>query len=223
GMITFSAIYAFTENFMLPLSHDEVVYGKHPLIYKMPGDEWQKFANLRLLYGYMYAHPGQKLLFMGGEFGQTSEWNHDGSLDWHLMEFGPHQGAQNFTRAVNHTYQRERALWDLPFDGAGFEWVDIADHENSVISFVRKSKDGEEVVLIVCNFTPVPREHYGLGSHAEGTWTEILNSDDSPFGGSGVLNPHPIRTEALPKHGREHSIKVTLPPLGVTYLKFKAK
>ncbi|SDL90821.1 1,4-alpha-glucan branching enzyme [Catalinimonas alkaloidigena] len=220
--ITFSTVYGFSENFMLPLSHDEVVYGKQPLIYKMPGDDWQKFANLRNLYGYMYGHPGTKLLFMGAEFGDTSEWNHDGTLNWHLLEYDNHKGLRNWLKDVNKVYQQEKALYELPFDPSGFEWVDISDHNNSVIAFLRKSKDGAEKIMVVCNFTPVPRDNYRLGSPEAGTWTELLNSDNHDYGGSGVNNPYPIHTEAINKHGRPHSLSLTLSPLGVSYLKFQA-
>ncbi|UII34113.1 1,4-alpha-glucan branching protein GlgB [Fulvivirga ulvae] len=221
--ITFSAYYAFTENFMLPLSHDEVVYGKNPLLYKMPGDEWQRFANLRALYGYMYAHPGAKLLFMGGEFGQTSEWSHDQSLDWHLADYPLHQGVQQELIALNQLYKTEKALYEISFEQAGFEWIDIHDALNSVISFVRKGLSNKEQLLIICNFTPVPRENYRVGVPEKGFWKEVFNSDDQTYGGSHVKNNKAIASEPLQAHGRDNSITLTLPPLGVVYLKFSEK
>lgn len=221
--ITFSAYYAFTENFMLPLSHDEVVYGKNPLLYKMPGDEWQQFANLRALYGYMYAHPGAKLLFMGGEFGQTSEWTHDNSLDWHLTDYPLHQGLQQELMALNQLYKTEKALYEISFEEAGFEWIDIHDALNSVISFVRKGKSAQQQILVICNFTPVPRENYRVGVTKKGFWKEVFNSDDQAYGGSHVKNNEAIASEPLQAHGRDNSITLTLPPLGVVYLKYSEK
>ncbi|MBL6447474.1 1,4-alpha-glucan branching protein GlgB [Fulvivirga sp. 29W222] len=218
--ITFSAYYMFTENFMLPLSHDEVVYYKNALLYKMPGDEWQRFANLRALYGYMYAHPGAKLLFMGGEFGQTSEWSHDQSLDWHLTEYPLHQGVQKELMALNQLYKTERSLYEISFDEAGFEWIDIHDDANSVISFVRKGKSDTELILVMCNFTPIPRENYRVGVPKEGQWKEIFNSDDQAYGGSHVKNIGVITSEPFQSHGHDNSIVLTLPPLGVVYLKY---
>lgn len=219
--ITFSIVYAFTESFMLPLSHDEVVYGKQALINKMAGDEWQKFANLRALYAYMFAHPGAKLLFMGAEFAQTSEWSHDLSLDWHLTEYPTHQGIQKVIKAVNKLYKTELALYELSFDAEGFEWIDIHDDVNSVISFIRKSRNSKEIILVVCNFTPIPRENYRVGVPTAGYWNEIFNSDNQQYGGSNVLNPEPLVTTPLQAHGRADSITLTLPPLGVTYLKHR--
>lgn len=219
--ITFSIYYAFTENFMLPLSHDEVVYGKQPLIYKMPGDNWQKFANLRALYAYMYSHPGNKLLFMGAEFGQTSEWNHDASLDWHLKFQHFHKGLLNCVKVLNSLFKTETALYELGFEESGFEWIDIQDAANSCISYVRKGSSEYDLVLVVCNFTPVIRENYRLGAPAAGYWKEIFNSDDKAFGGSGITNPNTIETAQEPKHGRDQSIALTLSPLGVTYLKYE--
>ena len=219
--ITFSTTYAFSESFMLPLSHDEVVYGKQPLINKMPGDEWNKFANLRNLYAYMYAHPGTKLLFMGAEFGQTSEWNHDSSLDWHLTDQDPHRKMQETLKALNHLYKSEPALYEKSFEPEGFEWVDINDAESSVVSFLRKGSARKDDILIVCNFTPVPRENYRIGVPAEGNWEEIFNSDDEKFGGSNIKNEGGIDTMDLPTHGKNHSVALKLPPLGVLYLKRK--
>ncbi len=217
--ITFSLAYAFTENFMLPLSHDEVVHGKGPLIGRMPGDEWQRFANLRLLYSWMYTHPGTKLLFMGGEIGQTSEWKHDNSMEWHLLDYAPHQGILNFTKAINNLYKTEPALHELQFDGEGFEWIELNDAHNSVLSYLRKGTDAKDTLVIVANFTPVVRENYRVGINESGTWKEIFNSDDTPFGGSGQLNTKSIKTEKQPFHGREHSLTLNLPPLGISILK----
>lgn len=217
--ITFSTYYAFSEKFMLPLSHDEVVHGKNPLIYKMPGDEWQQFANLRALYGYMFGHPGTKLLFMGNEFGQTSEWSHDSSLDWHLLQYRFHQGIQLLIKDLNALYTSEPALHELNFEAAGFEWIDIGDRQNSIIIMLRKDASYQTYILIACNFTPTVHEGYRIGVPFPGTWKEILNSDHSQYGGSGVINADPVPAESIPHHGRNQSITVTLPPLGVTYLK----
>jgi 1,4-alpha-glucan branching enzyme len=219
GQITFSIHYAFTEHFMLPLSHDEVVHGKGSLLRKMPGDDWQKFANLRLLFGYMFAHPGAKLMFMGGEFGQEKEWNHDSSLEWHLLYDGSyHQGLQQTVRNLNQLYRGEPALHELGFDPRGFEWVELHDATNSVISFLRKGNSEREVVLVVCNFTPVVRENYRVGVPFKGEWREIFNTDSRHFGGSGVENGI-VKTFPIPYHGRSHSVSLTLPPLGVSYFK----
>jgi 1,4-alpha-glucan branching enzyme len=220
GQITFSIHYAFHENFMLPLSHDEVVYGKGPLIDKMPGDEWQKRANLRLLFGYMYAHPGAKLLFMGSEFGQTREWSHESSLDWHLLDNTGHRQVWEWVKQLNHFYSAEKALYECMFSQSGFEWIDYHDAVNSVINFLRKGADPEDVIVVVCNFTPVVRENYRIGVPFEGGWEEILNSDDQAFGGSGIRNSN-IEAMTAPIHGRPYSMAVTLPPLAVLYLKRK--
>ena len=185
---------------MLPLSHDEVVYGKGPLIDKMPGDDWQKRANLRLLFGYMYAHPGAKLLFMGSEFGQPREWSHESSLDWHLMNYEPHRQIWEWLKTLNHYYCSEKALYECMFHPGGFEWIDLHDAANSVISFLRRGS-GEHIVVVVCNFTPVVRENYRVGVPAEGHWQEILNSDRTEYGGSGVINPY-IEAVAAPMHDR---------------------
>jgi len=216
--ITFSIWYAFSENFVLPLSHDEVVYGKRSLLGKMPGDDWQKFANLRLLLGYMYAHPGKKLIFMGGEFGQRNEWYHERGLDWHLLAYPMHAGVRRWVEDLNSTYATEAALHELDFDQGGFEWVDFRDYEQSVISFERKGRSGE-VVLVVCNFTPVPRENYRVGVGRPGRWRELLNSDAVPYGGSGWGNFGGVEAEEAEAHGRRYSLRLTLPPLGVLYLK----
>ena len=216
--ITFSLNYAFTENFMLPLSHDEVVHGKGPLIDRMPGDEWQRFANLRLLYGYMYTHPGTKLVFMGGEIGQTSEWKHDYSLDWHLLEHAPHQGVQQLTKALNKLYQSEPALYQNGFTAEGFEWIELNDYQNSVLSFIRKGENEADNLTVICNFTPVVREHYRIGING-GTWQEIFNSDAKEFWGSGVANEGKIQSQAQLHHGRPNSLELTLPPLSVIIFK----
>ncbi len=216
--LTFSIWYAFNENFVLPFSHDEVVHGKGSLLARMPGDDWQKFANLRLLFGYMYAHPGKKLLFMGGEFGQWREWNHDQSLDWHLLEHAPHQGVQRWILDLNRYYRSESALFRHDFDAGGFEWVDLHDWEQSVVSFLRKGDDPDEIILVVCNFTPVPHTHYRVGVPRGGFWREALNSDASIYGGSGQGNLGGVETDSVPVHGRSHSLSLNLPPLGVIYL-----
>jgi len=211
--LTFSMIYAFTENFILALSHDEVVHGKNSLLNKMPGDEWQKFANLRLLMGYMYAHPGKKLLFMGMEFGQGNEWNHDTSLDWHLLQYPLHSGMQKWMQDLNALYRSEPGLYEKDFTHDGFEWVDFHDWGNSVISFIRKGKDPEDTVLAVCNFTPVPRHNYKIKAPAAGFWKEMLNSDAKEYGGSGMGNSG--RVEA----GQDGTVSLTLPPLGILIFK----
>jgi len=216
--ITFSLVYAFTENFMLPLSHDEVVYGKKSIVNKMPGDEWQKFANLRLLYGFMFTHPGTKLIFMGSEFGQTSEWNHDSSLDWHLLNYDIHRGSLKWVSRLNHLYKSEKALYQIPFDGNGFEWIDYSDTQNCIISFLRKGYDEHDKILVVCNFTPVVRYNYRIGVPKNGLWKEILNSDYFEFGGSGIGNGE-IHTEDIYAHHHEHSINITIPPLSVLCFK----
>ena len=217
--LTFSIWYAFFENFVLPLSHDEVVYGKGSLIRKLPGDEWQKFANLRLLFGYMYAHPGKKLLFMGGEFGQWDEWYHEKSLDWHLLEQPAHRGVANWVRDLNACYRNETALHQVDFSYEGFEWVDFHDSEASVIAFLRKSRNKKEVVLVVGNFTPVPRIGYRLGVPWGGHWKEILNSDARDYGGSGLGNMGGVDADPIADHGKKHSVQLVLPPLAVVFLK----
>ncbi|WPP50884.1 1,4-alpha-glucan branching protein GlgB [Catalinimonas niigatensis] len=221
GEITFSLMYAFTENFMLPLSHDEVVHGKGPLIDKMPGDEWQKFANLRILYAYMYAHPGTKLLFMGGEFGQTREWKHDQSLDWHLNEFAPHGSLQWMVKKLNEFYRSEPAFHEFQFQHEGFEWIDINDWQNSVISFVRKGHQEQNNVYVVINFTPTVKENYRIGVPKKGFMKEVFNTDDLEFNGSGVLNSGSLETLPIPAHGRERSVNLKLPPLGAIFLKYE--
>lgn len=216
--LTFSIWYAFSENYVLPLSHDEVVYGKGSLLNKMPGDDLQKMANLRALFGYMYAHPGKKLLFMGGEFAQWNEWNHDTSLDWHLLDNPAHRGVQNWVRDLNHFYREQPALHQLDFSAEGFEWVDFHDAENSVITFIRRAANAEDMVLVVCNFTPVPRENYLVGVPRGGRWREALNSDAREYGGAGFGNAGGVDSAPVPAQGRYHSLYLTLPPLGVLYL-----
>jgi len=217
--LTFSAWYAFSENFVLPLSHDEVVHGKGSLSGKMPGDEWQRFANLRLLFGYMFAHPGKKLLFMGGEFAQGREWDHDNSLDWHLAGEEPHAGVKRWVDDLNRVYVEERALHELDFSREGFRWIDARDSDNSVISFLRFGKDSSEAILAVCNFTPIPRYGYVLGVPFGGRWREILNSDAGLYGGSGTGNLGGVEAEGELSHGFPWRVTLTLPPLGVVLLK----
>jgi 1,4-alpha-glucan branching enzyme len=216
--LTFRMLYAFQENFILPLSHDEVVYGKGSLLAKMPGDDWQKFANLRLLLGYMYGQPGKKLLFMGGEFGQWSEWYHEASLDWHLLDYPRHVALQRWVEDLNRLYRREPALFTQDFSPGGFEWIDCNDVEQSVITFLRKGREGE-VILVACNFTPVPRHNYRVGVPTGGFWQEILNSDALEYGGSGHGNLGGMEATPIPCHGRLHSLNLTLPPLGVVFFK----
>jgi len=219
GRLTFSAWYAFAENFLLPLSHDEVVYGKGSLLGRMPGDDWQQRANHRLLLGYMYAHPGKKLLFMGGEFGQRGEWHHDRSLDWHLLEQPGHRGLQTWVRDLNHFLRGEPALHQVDFDAEGFEWMDLHDAEHSVIAFVRRGRRADDLLLVVCNFTPVPRPNYRVGVPREGWWDEVLNSDAWMYGGSGQGNLGGIETDPVPCRGQFQSLVLTLPPLAVVVLR----
>jgi 1,4-alpha-glucan branching enzyme len=217
--LTFRMLYSFQENFVLPLSHDEVVHGKGSLIGKMPGDEKNKFANLRLLYGYMFAQPGKKLLFMGDEFGQVSEWAHDTSLEWHVLQYPPHSGLQNWVGELNRLYRQEPGLHMLDTDASGFEWVDCNDNLTSTISLLRKSDSAKDTVLVVCNFTPIPRVAYRVGVPVGGFWRELLNSDALEYGGSGVGNFGGVTAEAEPAHGRPFSLKLTLPPLGASFFK----
>jgi 1,4-alpha-glucan branching enzyme len=220
NQITFSLMYAFSENFILPLSHDEVVYGKGSMIRKMPGDDWQKFANLRLLYGYMFGHPGKKLLFMGDEFGQWNEWNHDTSLDWRLLEEGSrHKKLQRWVRDLNTLLRGERALYELDSNWAGFEWIDCNDVARSVLTFLRKGHRPEDTLLFICNFTPAPRHNYRVGAPDGGFWKEIMNSDAPLYGGSGQGNLGGVEASPLPMHGRPWSLSVTAPPLGVVIFK----
>ena len=217
--LTFSLWYAFAENFVLPLSHDEVVYGKKSLLDKMPGDEWQKLANLRLLYGYMYGHPGKKLLFMGGEFGQWDEWNFEKSLDWHLLNDQQHRKLKLWLKDLNEFYRLEPAMHQLDFERLGFEWLDIQDWEKSIISFVRRARNPEHLVITVCNFTPIPRKNYRMGVPVSGHWKEVLNSDASDYGGSGHGNLGGVDADSHPFHRRTHSISITLPPLGCLFFR----
>jgi len=217
--LTFRMVYAFTENFMLPLSHDEVVHGKGSLLTKMPGDGWQKMANLRLLLGYMWAMPGKKLLFMGGEFGQWSEWNHEESLAWHLLDEKAHAGLRHWVGDLNRVYRELPALHVLDFDARGFEWVTADDAEHSVLAFLRKGEDADDDVLCVFNFTPVPRENYRVGITRAGVWEEVLNSDAEPYGGGGWGSLGTIESAPAPCHGRPHSLVLTLPALGAVYLR----
>ncbi len=219
NLLTFRMLYGFTENFVLPLSHDEVVHGKGSLIGKMPGDEWQKFANLRLLYGYMFAQPGKKLLFMGDEFGQVREWAHDTSLEWHVLQYSVHSGVQKWVEQLNRVYREQPALHELDNDPAGFEWVDCNDTAASVVSLLRKGRSPRETILVVCNFTPVAREAYRVGVPSDGYWRELLNSDASEYSGSGVGNLGGAKAEAHPAHGRPWSLTLRLPPLGALFLK----
>jgi 1,4-alpha-glucan branching enzyme len=219
GQLTFSIWYAFTENFMLSLSHDEVVHGKGSLMSKMPGDDWQKFANLRLLLGYLYTHPGKKLFFMGAEIGQRREWNHDWSVEWHLLDFAPHQGLRQWVRHLNILYRAEPTLFELDFDPTGFEWIDFTDADNSVVCFLRKSRNTGDAVLVALNFTPVPRHNYRVGVPSGGFWKELLNSDAREYGGSGQGNFGGAESTPVPMHGKYHSLSITLPPLGMVVFK----
>nr|WP_315163807.1 1,4-alpha-glucan branching protein GlgB [uncultured Flavobacterium sp.] len=217
--LTFSMTYTFSENFMLPLSHDEVVYGKKSIAGRMPGDEWQKFANLRLLYGYMFTHPGTKLLFMGAEFGQSAEWNFEGSLDWHLLQYPFHEGIKKVITDLNELYKTQPALHEKQFSPEGFEWINYSDHQNAVMSFIRKGNKPKDDVIVVCNFTPVVRENYRIGLPKKGKLTEIFNSDLAIYGGSGITNATKLAIESLPYDGRDYSAALNLPPLGVAVFK----
>ena len=212
--VTFSILYAFTENFVLPISHDEVVYGKRSLISKMPGDEWQRFANARAFLGYMFCHPGKKLLFMGSEIGQTYEWNHASQVDWWLLDYEIHRRFQAYNQALNHFYQREPALWEVDFQYQGFEWIDLHDVEHSVLSFVRRGKRSEDYLVIVCNFTPQPHWNYRVGFPEAGVHLEVFNSDAEAFGGSNMGNGGRVMAEPIQVHHRAASASLTLPPLG---------
>ena len=218
--LTFVIWYAFNENFILPLSHDEVVHCKGSLYGRMPGDAWQKCAQLRLLYGYYFTQPGKKLMFMGGEFGQVREWNHDASLDWHLLEDAAHRQLHRWFAELNHLYTTQPALYELDFESEGFEWIDFHDSEQSVISYLRKAKDADDALVVVLNFTPVPRYAYKVGAPKGGLWRELLNSDADAYGGSGVGNPQPIEAEPVSFFDRfDFTLSLTLPPLGMLILK----
>jgi 1,4-alpha-glucan branching enzyme len=222
GQLTFSLIYAFNENFVLPLSHDEVVYGKGSLIGKMPGDDWQQFANLRALYGYMWAHPGKKLLFMGGEFGQRREWTHDGELEWWVAQLPEHAGVQHLVRDLNRVYRCEPALHKVDFSADGFEWLDISSADVSVIAFLRKAPGQGAPVLVVCNFTPVPRPNFLVGVPARGVWREILNTDAREYGGSGWGNMGGVQSVPVTTQGRLESVNLNLPPLATIVLRWES-
>jgi 1,4-alpha-glucan branching enzyme len=217
--VTFRMLYAFHENFVLPLSHDEVVHGKGSLLAKMAGSGWEEFANLRVMLGYMYGQAAKKLLFMGGEIGQRAEWNHDQSLDWHLLDNESHRGVQSFVRDLNHLYRTEPALHELDCEPAGFEWVDCNDAEASLVSFLRRGVTTDDVVLAVCNFTPIPRTNYRLGVPRGGFWREVLNSDAREYWGQGMGNLGGVEAVPFPSHGRDFSLVLTLPPLAIVFLK----
>lgn len=221
--LTFSIDYAFSENFLLPLSHDEVVHGKGSLIDRMPGDDWQQFAHLRLLYGYMYGHPGKKLLFMGCEFAQRREWDHERSLDWHLLQYSPHQGIQRWVKDLNHLYRSEKALHQQDFTEAGFEWIDCTDRNQSVLAFLRKSHDPKESLIFICHFTPELRHDYRIGVPFEGSWQEVLNSDSAYYNGGGQGNLGCVEATEISAHGRPYSVVLSLPPLSVLILKHGRK
>jgi len=223
GTLSFSLVYAFSENFMLPLSHDEVVHGKGPLIDRMPGDDWQRFANLRVMYGYMFTHPGTKLLFMGSEFGQTSEWQHDHQLDWKSLEKAPNKGVSNYVKALNKLYTTEPALYEKGFDATGFEWIEHNDYQNSVLTYLRKGHKEDEVIVVACNLTPMPRDNYRFGVPDVEELVELLNSDSDPFWGSSYKTQQTLQTEAVATHGRTHSVLATLPPLSTVIWKGKIK
>lgn len=217
--LTFSLLYAFTENFILVLSHDEVVHGKRSILDKMPGDLWQRFANARLLYGFMYCHPGKKLLFMGGEIGQWVEWRFNESLDWHLLQYEPHQRVQRYVKDLNNLYRQEPALYEIDFHHTGFEWIDFGDWEQSIVSFIRRAKNPEDFLVMVFNFTPVPRFGYRIGVPQRGFYKELLNSDSGIYGGSNIGNSGGLEAEPIPWHGRPFSLNLTLPPLGMVIFK----
>ncbi|MCA0131643.1 1,4-alpha-glucan branching protein GlgB [Winogradskyella alexanderae] len=218
--LTFSMTYAFTENFMLPLSHDEVVYGKQSILGRMPGDEWQRFANLRLLYSYMFTHPGTNLLFQGAEFGQSEEWNFQQSLDWHLLQYAPHKGVQTLIKDLNSFYKNEPALYEKQFTGDGFEWIDYNDAENSVLVYIRKGYDDKDDIIVACNMTPVPRENYKMGVPRKGKLKEVFNSDLKKYFGSGEYKNKMQSTKAEPWQFRDDSVEINIPPLGMVAFKY---
>jgi 1,4-alpha-glucan branching enzyme len=219
NLVTFSALYMHTENFILPFSHDEVVHGKGAMLDKMPGDPWQKLATLRTLYGFMYGHPGKKLLFMGDELAQWREWSHDRSLDWHLLDDPPHAGMKAYVQALNWHYHAEPALHQVDFDASGFRWIDCNDNENSVVSIVRYARDARDFVVMIANFTPVPRAEYRIGVPEQGFYVELLNSDSAMFGGSNIGNGGGVSTEPIAAHGFDQSLRLMIPPLGCLLLK----
>jgi 1,4-alpha-glucan branching enzyme len=212
--LTFSLLYAWNENFMLPFSHDEVVHGKGAMLAKMPGDEWQKAANLRALYAFMYTHPGKKLMFMGSEFGQWREWSHDRSLDWHLLDQPAHAGLRQFVADINRLYASQPSLYEVDFEAAGFDWIDCNDTDSSVIAFVRRARDPHDWVLVVLNWTPIVRQSYRIGVPEPGFYQELINTDASPYGGSNVGNAGGLTADPIAAHGHPYSLNLTLPPLG---------
>jgi 1,4-alpha-glucan branching enzyme len=217
--LTFSLVYAWNENFVLPLSHDEVVHGKGSLLQKMPGDRWQQLANLRALYAYMWAHPGKKLLFMGGELATPWEWSEEGELPWALLEHGEHAGVRDLVRDLNHVYRDEPALWEVDFSHEGFRWLEPNDATDNVLAFMRISRDGGRKLVCVANLSPVPRDRYRVGLPEGGSWTEVLNTDSLYYGGTGVGNLGVVEAEEHGWHGQTYSADVTLPPLGVVWLR----
>jgi len=219
--ITFSLAYAFTENFLLPLSHDEVVYGKQSLLGRMPGDEWERFANLRLLYGYMFTHPGTKLIFQGGEFGQSEEWDFSRSLDWHLLQYKPHKGMQSFVKDLNNLYRNTPALYEKAFGGEGFEWINYTDNESSVITYIRKGHDEINDIIVACNFSFINRDNYRIGLPRKGHLKQIMNSDFKKYYGGGMSNTKEIKIEKKPWDNRDYSAEILLPPLGIVIFKIK--
>jgi 1,4-alpha-glucan branching enzyme len=223
NLLTFRGMYMFSENYVLPLSHDEIVYGKGSLLAQMSGDEWQKFANLRLLFGYMYSQPGKKLLFMGSEFGQRNEWYHETSLDWHLLDSPMHSGMLRWVEDLNRTYRTQPALFQEDFSPAGFEWIDANDSDESILTYIRRSSAANQVILAVCNFTPVPRYNYRIGVPRSGVWREILNSDATLYGGSGQGNMGAVETDPVPFHGRPSSLALTVPPLGLVFFAWQGQ
>jgi 1,4-alpha-glucan branching enzyme len=212
-------MYAFSENFVLPISHDEIVYGKRSLLSKMPGDQWQKFANVRAFLSYMYTHPGKKLLFMGNDIGDYNEWDHNSSVPWRLLQYPIHAGLQLFVRELNRVYREEPALHQVDFEYSGFDWIDFSDVEKSIISFMRRAEAPGDDLIVACNFTPVPRTNYGIGVPEEGFYREILNSDAAMFGGSNMGNSGGVNAELVQKHRHPCSISIVLPPLGVVVFK----
>ena len=223
GSVSQGRAYAFTENFVLPLSHDEIVHGKGPLLDKMPGDKWQKFANLRAYFGFMYTHPGKKLLFMGDEFAQDKEWKYDDSLAWHLVEAKEHKGIQRLVSDLNHLIQKEPALYENDCDPAGFDWIDGSDIQHSVIAFMRFDAKKKETLIVCCNFTPATLHNYRLGAPYAGTYKEIFNSNSQYYGGTNTGNKGAVTSENIPYHGKPYSVNLLLPPLSTIILKYQGK
>jgi 1,4-alpha-glucan branching enzyme len=217
--LTFSLVYAFSEKFMLPLSHDEVVHGKGTLLTRMPGNEEQKFSGLRLLFGYMWTHPGTQLLFMGGEFGQTSEWSIERGLEWWLTQYDFHKGVQNWVKDLNHFYKNTPAMFEKQFEADGFEWIEHADYLNSVLTFIRRGKNKKDVIIVVCNFTPVARPNYCFGVPFSGSYELVLNSDEKKYAGNGTDCTKTVKAKKEEKHNRDYSVEVTLPPLAMIVYK----